>query len=203
MNTNQDFNSLKRKVYLDYHQDGILDIAASTVLLGFGAFMMTKSVVFLSAGAFVALFYALLKQQITIPRFGYVRFEPKEKTLTQNAVLVGIGVLVLFAFFAGRPYLGRTPEMEALAQQYHMVPLSALLFALPALVVAVLMNQKRFYLYALLLVALPALGALVNLETFVPILVSGVVILTFGALLLGKFVRKYPAAEKDGENDNG
>ena len=202
MNTNQDFNSLKRKVYLDYHQDGILDIVASTVLLGFGSFMMTKNVVFLGAGVFVALFYTLLKQQITIPRFGYVRFEPKEKSLAQSLVLLGIGVLVLFGFFAGRPYLSQasSPEMEALAQQYHMVPLSALLFALPALVVAVLMNQKRFYLYALLLVVLPALGALVNIETFIPILVSGGVILTFGALLLSKFMRKYPTADKAGEN---
>ena len=205
MNANQDFSSLKRKVYFDYHQDGILDIVAAAVLLGFGSFMVTKNVVFLGVGVFVALFYTLLKQRITIPRFGYVRFEPQQKTLTQSLILMGIGVLVLFAFFVGRPYLDRiaSPDMEALALQYHMVPLSALLFAFPCLIAATLLNQKRFYLYALLLVVLPAVGALANIETFVPILVSGITILIYGILLMSKFMRKYPAEGKAGEDVYG
>ncbi len=41
MSTTKEFDTLKRKVYLAYHQDGILDLVAGSVVLGFGTFMLT------------------------------------------------------------------------------------------------------------------------------------------------------------------
>lgn len=200
MSTTKDFDTLKRKVYLAYHRDGILDLTAAVVLLGFGTFMLTGSVVFLSMGAIFATLYTLMKQRITIPRFGYVRFEPQEKTRTQYWLLLGLGVLVLLAFLAGGIIQGSTsPEMQALKQQYHMVPLSAMLFGLPALAAAAFLGLKRFYLYALLAVGLPALGAWMDIETYLPILAIGFVMLAVGIGLLSSFLNKYPG----GGNDDG
>lgn len=200
MSTTKDFDTLKRKVYLAYHHDGILDLTTAVVLLGFGTFMLTGSVVFLTMGAIFATLYTLMKNRITIPRFGYVRFEPQEKTMMQYWFLLGFGVLVLLAFLAGRTFQGiTTPEWQALKQQYHMVPLSAMLFGLPALVAAVFLGLKRFYLYALLAVGLPALGGWLNIETYIPILATGFVMLAVGIGLLSSFLKKYPG----GGNDNG
>lgn len=200
MSTTKDFDTLKRKVYLAYHRDGILDLTAAVVLLGFGIFMLTGSVVFLSMGAIFAALYTLMKQRITIPRFGYVRFEPQEKTRTQYWLLLGLGVLVLLAFLGGSLFQGNiSPEMQALRQQYHMVPLSGMLFGLPALAAAAFLGLKRFYLYALLAVGLPALGAWMNIETYLPILAVGFVMLAVGIGLLASFLKKYPG----GGNDNG
>jgi hypothetical protein len=42
MNTTNELDTLKHKIYLAYHQDGILDLAAAAVLLGFGTFMATS-----------------------------------------------------------------------------------------------------------------------------------------------------------------
>ncbi|NJC97117.1 MAG: hypothetical protein C3F07_15665 [Anaerolineales bacterium] len=200
MSKTKDFDTLKRKVYLAYHQDGILDLTAAVVLLGFGIFMLTGSVVFLSMGAIFAALYTLMKQRITIPRFGYVRFEPQEKTVTQYWLLLGLGVIVLLAFLGGSLFQGNiSPEMQALRQQYHMVSLSAMLFGLPALAAAVFLGLKRFYLYAFLAVGLPALGGWLNIETYVPILAIGFVMLVVGIGLLSSFLKKYPG----GGNDNG
>jgi hypothetical protein len=200
MSTTKDFDTLKRKVYLAYHQDGILDLTAAVVLLGFGTFMLTGSVVFLTMGAIFATLYTLMKNRITIPRFGYVRFEPQEKTMMQYWFLLGLGVLVFLAFLAGRTFQGITsPEWQALKQQYHMVPLSGMLFGLPALAAAVFLGLKRFYLYALLTVGLPALGGWFNIETYIPILAVGFVMLAVGIGLLSSFLKKYPG----GGNDNG
>ena len=200
MSTTKDFDTLKRKVYLAYHQDGILDLTAAVVLLGFGTFMLTGSVVFLTMGAIFATLYTLMKNRITIPRFGYVRFEPQEKTMMQYWFLLGLGVLVFLAFLAGRTFQGITsPEWQALKQQYHMVPLSGMLFGLPALAAAVFLGLKRFYLYALLTVGLPALGGWQNIETYIPILAVGFVMLAVGIGLLSSFLKKYPG----GGNDNG
>ena len=149
MSTTKDFDTLKRKVYLAYHQDGILDLTAAVVLLGFGTFMLTGSVVFLTIGAIFATLYTLIKNRITVPRFGYVRFESQEKTAAKYWFLLGFGLLVLLAFLAGSIFQSNTStELQALKQQYHMVPLSAMLFGLPALAAAGFLRLKRFYLYA-------------------------------------------------------
>ena len=202
MQANKDIEALKKKVYLTYHQDGIIDLTAATILLGFSIFMATDNVVFLALGAFCGVEYALLKQRITIPRLGYVRFEPKEKSLRKNLVLLGIGMLVLFLVFAANAFLTIDPSSFDM-QRYHMVPLSVLLFALPALVAAILLGLKRFYLYALLAAVLPALGAWLNIETFIPILVTGLVILVTGLWLLAGFIKQYPVMDSEGEDVNG
>ncbi|MFN2234520.1 MAG: hypothetical protein ACK2U1_09840 [Anaerolineales bacterium] len=204
MNASNDFDTIKRKLILAYHQDGILDIVVGSVILGFGLNMLTGNIVFLMFGWLVMMLYIFLKQRITIPRFGYVRFESQEKSTTRLWLLLGIGVLVLFIVFLGGYFLhgnaANSPEMQSWLQQYHMVPLSGLLFGLPTLAVAVFLNLKRFYLYALLAVGLPALGAWLDIPTFAPIIATGVVILGFGFGLLASFLKRYPAADKDSSN---
>ena len=204
MNT-QDFGPLKRKAYLAYHQDGILDLVAGSVVLGFGTFMLTDNIVFMMFGWFVMMMYVILKNRITVPRFGYVRIDSEKKARMRSWLSLGIGVLVLLLFFALGFVVNRepaSPEMEALIRRYHMVPLSTMLFGLPALVAAFFLGLKRFYLYALLAIGLPLIGALLKIETYIPIVTTGAVIITFGAFLLVNFLRKYPL-NTEGEDANG
>jgi len=203
---NKNINSLTRKVYLSYQKDGILDLAAGTVVLGFGLNMLTGNIVFLMVGWMAMLLYFLVKQRITIPRFGYVRFESEEKTFAKGLASVGVGVLVLFLFFAFKLFVDRqpsSPEMDALVQRYHMVPLSGMLFGLPALGAAIFLGLKRFYLYALLAAGLPALGAWINIETYIPIVTTGLVMLVIGTVMLTNFLKKYPLNDEAGNNAVG
>ena len=200
---NKNINSLTRKVYLSYHQDGILDLAAGIVVFGFGLNMLTGNIVFLMVGWMAMMLYFLVKQRITVPRFGYVRFESEQRTYTKSLVSVGIGVLVLFLFFAFKLFVDRqpsSPEMDALVQRYHMVPLSGMLFGLPALGAAIFLGLKRFYLYALLAAGLPALGAWMEIETYIPIVTTGLFMLAIGTVLLGNFLRKYPLSHEGSED---
>ena len=77
-----------------------------------------------------------------------------------------------------------------------------MLFALPALGAAIFLGLKRFYLYALLAAGLPTLGAVLDIETYLPILTTGAVILAFGSFLLVNFLKKYPLNE-EGEDASG
>ena len=201
----QEFGPLKRKVYLAYHQDGILDLVAGSVVLGFGLNMLTDNIVFLMIGWLAMMLYVLIKQRVTVPRFGFVRFESQKKTVQKAWLSVGIGVLVLLLFFGLGFFVNRepaSPEMQALIRRYHMVPLSTMLFGLPALAAAIFLGLKRFYLYALLAAGLPLLGALANIETYIPIVTTGAVIIAFGAFLLVNFLRKYPL-NAEGEDASG
>ena len=204
MDTN-DFGPLKRKVYLAYHQDGVLDLVAGSVVLGFGLNMLTDNIVFLMIGWLAMMLYVLIKQRVTVPRFGFVRFESQKKTLQKAWVSVGIGVLFMAFFLTLNIFVSRqptSPETQALIQRYHMVPLSAMLFGLPALAAAIILGLKRFYLYALLALGLPLLGALSNIETYIPIVTTGAVIILFGTFLLVNFLQKYPL-NAEGEDANG
>ena len=196
----QDFGPLKHKVYLAYHQDGILDLVAGSVVLGFGLNMLTDNIVFLMVGWLAMMLYVLIKQRITIPRFGYVRFESEKKTIKKAWLSVGIGVLFVAFFLTLNIFVSRkptSPDMQAWIQRYHMVPLSAMLFGLPALGAALFLGLKRFYLYAVLAVGLPLLGAMVNIETYIPIVTTGAIMVAFGAFLLVNFLRKYPLNLED------
>jgi hypothetical protein len=204
MNT-QDFGPLKRKVYLAYHQDGILDLVAGSVVFGFGLNMLTGNIVFLMFGWLAMMTYVLIKQRITVPRFGFVRFESQKKTLKKAWLSIGIGVLFLLFFLILNIVVSRqptSPEMQAWIQRYHMVPLSAMLFGLPALAAAIFLGVKRFYLYTLLTIGLPAIGAWIKVETYIPIVTAGLIILAFGAVLLVGFLQKYPL-NTEGEDANG
>ena len=205
MSTTKEFDSLKRKVYLAYHQDGILDLVAGSVVLGFGLNMLTDNIVFLMFGWLAMMLYMLIKQRITIPRFGYVRFDSEKKTVQKAWISVGIGVLFVAFFLTLNIFVSRkptSPEMQAWIQRYHMVPLSAMLFGLPTLAAAIFLGLKRFYLYALLAVGLPLVGAWLNIETYIPIVTTGAVIIAFGAILLVNFLKKYPL-KAAGEDANG
>ena len=201
----QDFSPLKRKIYLAYHQDGILDLVAGSVVLGFGLNMLTDNIVFLMIGWMAIMLYFLIKQRVTIPRFGYVRFESQKKTVHKAWISVGIGVLLVAFFLTLNIFVSRqpaSPETRAWIQRYHMVPLSAMLFGLPALAAAIILGLKRFYLYAFLAVGLPLLGALVNIETYIPIVTTGAIMVAYGAFLLVTFLQKYPL-KAEGEDVNG
>jgi len=200
---NKNINSLTRKVYLSYHHDGILDLVAGTVVFGFGLNMLTGNIVFLMVGWMAMMMYMLIKQRVTVPRFGYVRFESEKRTFTKGMVSVGIGVLVLFLFIAFKLIVDKqpaSPEMQAWLQRYHMVPLSGFMFGLPALAAAIFLGLKRFYLYALLAVGLPALGAWMEIETYIPIVTTGLTMLAMGTVLLASFLRKYPLSHNGSED---
>jgi hypothetical protein len=202
----QDLAPLKRKIYLAYHQDGILDLIAGFVVLGFGASMLTDNFVFLMAGWFFIPMYYLLKKRITIPRFGYVRIDSQEKARVRAWAGVGAGVLFVLLFAILNIFVSRgaasSVGLLAWLRRYDMILLSAMLFGLPALAAAIFLGSKRFYFYAFLAAVLPAGGVWLNLAAYVPILALGAIALAFGAVLLFNFRKRYPG-DAEGEYANG
>jgi hypothetical protein len=202
----QDLAPLKRKIYLAYHQDGILDLIAGFVVLGFGASMLTDNFVFLMAGWFFIPLYYLLKKRITIPRFGYVRIDSQEKARVRAWAGVGAGVLFVLLFAILNIFVSRgaasSVGLLAWLRRYDMILLSAMLFGLPALAAAIFLGSKRFYFYAFLAAVLPAGGVWLNLAAYVPILALGAIALAFGAVLLFNFRKRYPG-DAEGEYANG
>ena len=100
MTQNNDFKELANRAYMAYHQDGIIDILLGAGIVGFGMQMLFDSSAFMILTWMPFLFYMPLKNHITAPRFGYVRFTGEQEERTRNTRLILIGLLT-FTMFLG------------------------------------------------------------------------------------------------------
>lgn len=199
MNDNMKLDRLQSKLYLAYHQDGILDLVIGLVAIGFSLFMATEVFVALMVSWLSMLLYLPLKASLTRPRFGYVRFTPESVTvrrLTASAVIGGV-VLLIFVSLTLYQRTSQLPaDFKAWMRQYHMAVLGGLA-GLVAIGAAIFTGLKRFYVYGVLALALPLAGAWLDIPTYLPILSLGLLVAGSGLVMLIAFLRKHPLSEEE------
>ena len=191
-----------RQAYLSYHQDGIIDIIVGIGIIGFGLMMLTGSVVFGFLTWMPTLFYVPLKNQITIPRFGYVRFTGEQEQRRKLFMVALIGVMtlslftgiVVFMIFDSWPF-----SLRELLSEYIMLILSGF-FTLAALAAAVFTGLWRFIGYALIGIAITIIGIQLSVPDPYYVILIGIIILLAGLGLLIRFLREYPKSDEDWNN---
>lgn len=200
MSDNNDFKDLADRAYLSYHQDGLIDILLGAGITGFGLQILFDSPALMMLTWMPFLFYMPMKNQITAPRFGYVRFKGEQEERARNTRLVLFGLLTftmvlgLFLFMA---YGRVSPEMRALIGENLML----LMGGLAALILAIagtVTGLKRLYIYAALTLLFNAAGTFLPLPDGLSTLLLGLTILAIGIWLLARFLRAYPLPEEDG-----
>ena len=153
MSQNIDFKELRNKVYLSYHQDGLIDIIIGASILGFGLLIATDNSAFMVLTWIGFILYTPLKNRLTVPRLGYVRFDEERKTAMRYVLMIVFGVLVL-AMFIGLYVFVRSDSMpQTLSdwfRQYHMLVLGFFM-AIPLIAFAYWSGVNRLAIYAGLL----------------------------------------------------
>ncbi len=211
-----DLKRIERKIYTSYHQDGLIDIWLGFFIILFGIGIIAEMVWL--GGVWAAIFatgYAGLKKSITIPRFGYVEFTSGSKSQRQVSLMLLSGVLVLVGVFAAITFSwlfdgGFSPLLGFIRQNFELI--LGLGGSVVIGLVGYILRIRRFYLYALLSVAIfavvylvfPSLGLFPGSPLILfgsSIAVLGALILTPGVALLLRFLHKYPLHEDDGLND--
>jgi len=198
MDDKLNFKELQSKLYLTYHRDGIIDMTVGLIAVGFAIFMATETVALLMLAWLPMLAYVPMKQALTVPRLGFIRFTSQRASVSRYAILAVIGLVVLGSFIALRiTDLFETPaSYEAWMRQYHMAVYGGIL-GLVAIVAAMFSGLKRFYVYGLLAFLLPAVGAWIDLPTYLPVLVVGLLLAGNGLLMAIRFVRAYPVQKSE------
>lgn len=204
MNHNDDFEKIKRKAYLSYHQDGLIDILLGTAILVFGLLLLTDSMAFNILAWMPILFYIPLKNLITVPRFGFVRFNAGEeqqlKKQLQFSLLAGVMVLALIAgvyiFMTGD---GMNPGLSIFLDKYHMLLLGGFL-ALALLIGGLLNGLRRLLLHAGLILTLFLAGIELSIPEHYFIITTGILILFIGSFYLVRFLRQYPLSTEHKDN---
>jgi hypothetical protein len=182
---------IERKAYLSYHQDGLVDTFIGATITAFAAFLAyDPAMVAVGAGVMCSFvfIYAGAKKVITVPRLGYVEFASDRRGKIRKVILMGVTALVLANVITlaawMRPSLGVSLEE-------HFTLIAGGVGALLLAVTAWVSGLPRFYAYAVLVLCVLWLGYR-RMELWESLMVIGIVVVSCGLLLLGRFVRGHP-----------
>lgn len=201
LSTGEDLQALQRKVYLEYHQDGLVDCLLGLGMCGFGLMLLTDVVVFNLLAWIPLALYVPIKNAVTVPRFGYVRFDSR-RSLRWGLIALAAGglMLVLVLGFAFIQRSGSLPgEWQAFLETYHMLIVSGLL-AVPLTLASAVTGLRRLLGYAAVLMLLTLLGIRFGIHPGLYFIALGLGVLGIGLVLLVRFLRRYPVRNSEAVN---
>ena len=201
MSQDQDFKKLQQRTYASFHQDGLIDMIIGWAIIGFGINMVLDSSAFLFLGWLPIVFYVPIKNRVTVPRIGYVKFS------SSNSLLLGIVLAILLVLLLGIFILlivgpNLIPaQISEFFREYYLLLFGSLVglgFAGTALVTGI----SRFYAYAVMLVLIIAAGIWLNTPDPIYVLTAGLLILVVGITHMVRFLRKYPLTNEASVNES-
>jgi hypothetical protein len=193
MSEDSSLRQLKRRVYLDYHQDGIIDVLIGAAILGFGLWNWLSQPIF----AYIILIcfgsYIQLKNTITVPRFGYVQFKEGKREI---GLLIGIGIgLVLLALVIGILYLLGPDRVGlfpiAFLRKFHVFVMGGI-GAVLMTIFGLWGGIRRLIAYALLLVATLAITYWLEINGGIALILTGGCLMLVGLFLMLRFIITNP-----------
>jgi hypothetical protein len=184
--------SLEKAAFRSFWNDGLLDLMLGIAILVVGLSWWQDMAVFgaLFPAVCVSLWHPLRKRLVE-PRMGYVEFSGG-----RNVKVRGFR-FGLIAFFTGTMMLGavifmlwKAGSMSRPTDWIAGFPL--ILIGIPVLFFAAFTQCWRFYLYAALTLLAGAQVVLQGLDPHAGLIASGIVITICGAVVLGRFLVRYP-----------
>lgn len=198
MNAQSELASTEARVFNAYWQDGVLDLLAGGAILLVGLGWLAG---FMVIGTAVALPLALvswpiLRQRITHPRLGQVRFNAQRRFRVRYSTIavmaLGLGV---FGVIAARVVTGQPSALP----RWLAPGIPALLLAVLALSTAEVLGLVRFTLYAVAFVVSALVVSALDADPGWSIAAGGSIAAANGAWMLASFLRHFPplATEMD------
>jgi hypothetical protein len=187
--------------YLHDHRDGLVDIFAGIILLVMGFWMMTE--LFWMGAIMVPLMLPVwrdAKKRITAPRLGDLEMSAEQikhsKTTMLMMVLLGFLALllgwVLLMLFAGGSEI--TWLRQWLSDYFGLV--IGIIGASLLAAVGAINGLRRFYIYALLTLAIFSAMTLIDFHVAIALVVLGGLIFASGVIILIRFLNHYPVLDR-------
>ena len=187
-----ELEALERRVYRDYHQDGIWDLFLGSYFLVEGLLFLYSSSSYAGIYAGIAIIVAYqLKQRVTVPRIGLVNFSPKRLRRERRGLgALASALVVIFCVGVGGYYIAW--NLGDGFANFDARFLLGLVFVPVLMLVAWQYGISRYYLHAAIIVAIFTAAKLLAVDMPLAFVLTGTVITICGATLLVRFVKKYP-----------
>jgi len=188
----EDLERVEEHTYRSVFDDGLMDLFAGVLVLGFGISMVTGSFVPMIPNYVLPFLWRPIRKRWITPRMGYVRFttgrRQKERTAMHKAVVAG-----LLVFLAGAA-LAITIGVQLIPIRHQAVVHSiGLMFALAMLTITVTMRIRRFVAYATVMLLAAVAGVAFGLSAEVYLNGIGAAMTLAGVAMLWRFARKHLA----------
>jgi hypothetical protein len=182
--------SLRQKMLMVYHEDGILDMVVGVSVLILAGVMAFDQAVFIGFLGIPLIMYIPIKERVSVPRIGRIRFEAEEVTTRRLLFFLFTGIGALLTVLA----LVRVDHTSGIyaAIQNNMVLIFAFLLGGTLFGAGLFLNNGRFKVYALLsLVLVLGLYAL-SIRLWPAITALSFLMEAVGIYKLVGFLRSYP-----------
>jgi hypothetical protein len=198
MSKDTDLKQIEKKTYKFYHQDGIIDLLIGCGIL-FAILCFLSEMLWLSGSfvIFAVIFYTSIKQKITIPRIGFVKFGQKGQHRTLFILTILIGNIFLLFFLGLFLYRNSIPQWIT----ENLITYPSLILGGIACVITVLTalisGIKRFYFYGAAILICFVIGQITSVDLWISSLIVGLLFFLTGIIKLVYFIKKYPFQEKE------
>lgn len=199
---NIDLKKIEKMAYRFTFQHGLYDIFVGLILIGVGFGPSLYDILptplnFFIPESFAIIFYLLGMKYIIKPRMGIVKFGEKRKADKKKLMIVMTGSLsiTVIAFVWSMSSDSQLILFDSLAG---WLIIGLLLATLPIATIAYFLDIDRMYIYGVLVgIGIPVIEFLKNDMSYAmaSLIVNGgigSVFVVIGAILLFRFVRKYP-----------
>jgi len=173
------------------------------ILLGFGLAIVTGWDYLMLVFAVSAVVLLLLRKRIVIPRLGQVKFSSERQTKMKRSMLIAM-ITLTFTMLLGVVFfvLFSTNSMPGWLDIWmgdHFLAAFGGMLALLVAVAAYIVGVRRYYFFAALTLIAFILASILRPNDMegIPILIAGGIILISGAVILARFLRKYPLPSQE------
>ena len=196
MSQQTNLKALERRLLLSYHQDGILDLVAGTAILVFAGVAYFDQPAFIGLMAIPGSLYIALKQRVSIPRSGLVRFDSakEQKRKISLTMLAGLATLLGLIVFYLRS--GAFSEAATLLVRDYIFFLFGAVFGTGLAAIGYFLTIPRFYRYAVSGTAAVWIAGIFSIDIGIGIALVGLIVVGVGASLLARFVKNNPLSRK-------
>jgi hypothetical protein len=204
MNYSIDMKEIKEKAYKRQTDDGIFDLVVGSTLLVVSLLLFIKELDILWIAIIGALIGSIpvLKNKITYPRIGYVRFS-RERIHHRNIMLVfiAVGFLTLCGLIIFFQLSDKVPSTAKVFVDRYLEIFMLIYVAVVLLGIMIIFGHaermKRLYYYIALVTIFLLFHRHFDFKVEYYLLIMGTLMTSIGAVLLVKFLKKYPQPAHD------
>lgn len=185
-----ELNEAERKLYLSYHEDGVLDLIAGLPVLMFGLGMIFDATMLFILTFLPIVLYLPMKQMITLPRMGYVRFTPKRRrknSIGMVALFIAGTLSLIMGIVAFLGFEGRGLNLRAFMLEYGQLVFGVVMAA-PYALISFFFGFRKFAGYAVLVFAGWLSAFLFAIPEGIPVVLAGGLISLIGLVALVRFL---------------
>lgn len=188
--------NMKQKLLMVYHEDGILDLVAGITILLLSSVFAFSEVVFIGIIGLPLVFYIPIKEQVSVPRIGFIRFESEAVSKNKMIYFLLVGCMAFLGLFLLSFFRGSiSGDLTGMINRNEVFIFAGILGA-TLWGVAVFMNNSRFVYYAILGAIFVCAAQLLGIRIWIALALLGIIVETVAVYFLVRFLKLYPGSQE-------